>query len=136
MALPAIVQRDSRGDTCEQDTRPCASNPCANGANCTNEGDNYMCHCSAVFSGKNCDQGFRCNRLPCKNGGSCQEKKDGSAICLCSPGYTGPDCSQDVDECASSPCQNGGFCVNATGNLHMQLFFQHTRWKALRTGVG
>lgn len=106
-----------KGDTCEQDTRPCASNPCANGANCTNEGDDYTCHCSAVFSGKNCDQGFHCNRLPCKNGGSCQEKKDGSAICLCSPGYTGPDCSQDVDECASSPCQNGGFCVNAPGTF-------------------
>lgn len=100
-----------------QDTRPCASNPCTNNANCTNMGDDYRCHCRAGFSGKNCDQGFHCNRSPCENGGSCDEKEDGSAICLCSSGYTGPDCSQDVDECASSPCQNGGVCENTLGSF-------------------
>ena len=32
--------------------------------------------------------------------------------CVCPAGYTGRDCSFDVDECTSSPCQNGGQCVN------------------------
>ncbi len=28
----------------------------------------------------------------------------GSYSCACSPGYTGPTCAVDIDECASSPC--------------------------------
>ena len=106
-----------KGRTCEQDTRPCASNPCAFNTNCTNIGSDYKCHCTPGLSGKNCDEGYHCNRQPCKNGGSCQVNDDGKAACLCVQGYTGPDCSQDVDECASSPCKNGGVCVNRLGGF-------------------
>ncbi len=30
--------------------------------------------------------------------------------CSCIPGYTGPTCASDIDECAESPCTNGGLC--------------------------
>ncbi len=30
--------------------------------------------------------------------------------CSCIPGYTGPTCANDIDECAESPCTNGGLC--------------------------
>jgi hypothetical protein len=30
--------------------------------------------------------------------------------CSCIPGYTGPTCARDIDECAESPCTNGGLC--------------------------
>lgn len=30
--------------------------------------------------------------------------------CLCSAGWTGADCSEDVNECESGPCLNGAQC--------------------------
>lgn len=30
--------------------------------------------------------------------------------CLCSPGWTGVDCAEDVNECDSGPCLNGAQC--------------------------
>ena len=31
----------------------------------------------------------------------------GGYLCLCVPGYTGPDCETNIDDCASDPCQSG-----------------------------
>ncbi|XP_013877180.1 protein crumbs homolog 1, partial [Austrofundulus limnaeus] len=45
----------------------------------------------------------------CFNGGNCSEADH---TCSCLPGFTGPWCEKDVDECASEPCMNGGFCIN------------------------
>ena len=43
---------------------------------------------------------------PCLNGGSCQDGV-GSFSCSCLPGFAGPRCARDVDECLSSPCGPG-----------------------------
>ena len=32
--------------------------------------------------------------------------------CICPPGSSGRFCSEDIDECTSNPCQNGGNCTN------------------------
>ena len=34
---------------------PCDSNPCQNGGNCANNGNQYICTCSAGYQGTNCD---------------------------------------------------------------------------------
>ncbi|XP_078692524.1 uncharacterized protein LOC144922543 [Branchiostoma floridae x Branchiostoma belcheri] len=49
---------------------------------------------------------------PCLHG-TCVDK-DGGYNCTCSPGWTGQDCQQDINECASKPCLHGT-CENKDG---------------------
>ena len=54
--------------------------------------------------------------VPCKNDGRCYDKVN-DFICDCSnTGYTGPDCSEDKDECKdpNTDCGNG-HCENLNG---------------------
>ena len=39
--------------------------------------------------------------------------KDGLAeyTCQCAPGFAGPNCSINIDDCAFNPCENGATCV-------------------------
>ena len=30
--------------------------------------------------------------------------------CICAPGYTGINCSENIDECISEPCMSNGQC--------------------------
>lgn len=32
--------------------------------------------------------------------------------CLCQPGWAGPLCHRETDECESQPCMNGAACVS------------------------
>lgn len=41
---------------------------------------------------------------------------EGSFTCNCVKGYAGPRCEQDVNECASNPCQNDGTCLDRIGD--------------------
>lgn len=54
--------------------------------------------------------------MPCKNDGKCYDRVN-EFICDCSDtGYTGPDCSIDVDECQSPLTDCGyGKCENLLG---------------------
>ncbi|XP_033760723.1 uncharacterized protein LOC117342636 [Pecten maximus] len=58
-----------------------------------------------------------CNNIPCRNNGDCINSL-GSYICVCTNGWTGPDCSIDIMECATDPCFNGGVCLERSGSFH------------------
>ena len=51
----------------------------------------------------------------CQNGGSCSRTGTSTFACTCALGYTGYECSQFIDTCASLPCQNGGTCTSSLG---------------------
>ena len=39
------------------------------------------------------------------------QNKIGGYDCACMTGYTGAKCVEDVDECARTPCGEGGTCT-------------------------
>ncbi|XP_063848744.1 fat-like cadherin-related tumor suppressor homolog isoform X3 [Scylla paramamosain] len=103
-----------RGSRCETDSNPCASSPCLNNGYCINIGSTYMCECPPHVSGSRC-QFMYCNPNPCLNRGVCEEGISGP-ICKCK-GFTGPNCTVDINECATNPCRNGGTCINSYGTF-------------------
>lgn len=107
------------GAHCEQDINPCASNPCLHEAKCVNLKNDFHCECPPRLSGKRCHYGFHCNPNPCRNGGLCEEGSSGP-ICQCR-GFTGPQCSVDINECLrQNPCHNGGTCINTKGSFRCE----------------
>uniref|UniRef100_A0A8C5WE73 Crumbs cell polarity complex component 2 n=1 Tax=Leptobrachium leishanense TaxID=445787 RepID=A0A8C5WE73_9ANUR len=120
------------GDMCEIDIPECASNPCLNNATCIERVKRYDCHCWPGYSGDHCYVDINeCLDGPCENGALCLERSNQSFygkepefsydfrysqaagyVCRCRAGFTGENCSVDIDECESEPCQNDGSCAD------------------------
>ncbi|KAF6718827.1 crumbs-like protein 1 [Oryzias melastigma] len=119
------------GDHCEDNIQECASDPCQHGSTCLDGINQYKCVCWPGYEGENCQVDINeCEQNPCDNSGTCFQRSDvqnyrklpelstttfsydiaAGFICLCMPGFTGHNCSVNVDECGSAPCQHGGSC--------------------------
>ncbi|CAL8272456.1 unnamed protein product [Merluccius merluccius] len=74
----------------------------------------WQCSCDEGWGGLLCDQdlNYCTNHKPCANGATCMNTGQGSYTCTCLPGFTGVDCTAEVRECDSQPCQNGGHCLD------------------------
>jgi hypothetical protein len=114
------------GENCDRDVNECGSDPCKNGGTCDDRLDSYACACTDGFSGLNCEDDIdECELNPCLNGGACTDLVH-SFECVCADGWapggvsTLSDlvndealiCSENIDECLSSPCMNGGTCLD------------------------
>eukprot|EP01047_Picozoa_sp_COSAG01_P037002 COSAG01_NODE_2915_length_6861_cov_2.886128_2_plen_2005_part_01 len=89
------------GTRCEIDVNECESHPCANGV-CI---ESMTCLAGAESTG--CDA---VNMATCQNGSCVPRISIDSFQCICPAGWDGILCADDVDECVSSPCQNGAMC--------------------------
>ena len=63
-ALLAVGTHPSHCPCCCSDVDECASDPCQNGATCTDGIDSYSCSCAAGFSGSDCETGVSATTSP------------------------------------------------------------------------
>ncbi|XP_051892977.1 protein crumbs homolog 1-like [Pristis pectinata] len=126
-----------QGTNCEVDILECASDPCINNATCLEGVKNYSCLCWPGYTGQLCETDINeCTTQPCVNNGTCLERSSqeyygnlpqfkstfsytsaSGYVCLCQRGFTGENCSVNIDECESGPCMNGGTCEDQTNGF-------------------
>ncbi|KTF92353.1 hypothetical protein cypCar_00008339 [Cyprinus carpio] len=110
------------GPHCETDYVPCFPSPCLNGGTCRQMTDTtYICHClpAQVGVGQFCtDDVDECRLQPnaCQNGGTCSNTRNGYN-CVCVNGWSGLDCSENIDDCAAEPCTTGSTCIDRVASF-------------------
>ncbi|XP_053641184.1 uncharacterized protein [Cherax quadricarinatus] len=104
------------GTHCEE-MNACVAEPCLNTGLCVDiqeghDGDTFQCLCPYGFRGRYCEEETNlCESGPCSNGATCSGNHT-SYTCHCTPGWSGPQCSQpsnlvhycDNDSCAHGVC--------------------------------
>ncbi|XP_034427678.1 cubilin [Hippoglossus hippoglossus] len=110
------------GRTCTQ-TSICATNNggCYPLATCSsNPGSSFpICNCPPEYTGNGygptgCTQTSNICQTnnPCVNGQCVATTSAPGYICNCNSGWQGANCDQNINECSSNPCQNGGNCTD------------------------
>ena len=76
-------------------------------------------HCVGYYCQYDVDE---CVTQPgiCKNGATCLNSPQGSYTCICVNGWTGKNCTTNIDDCAADPCFNGGTCHDKVGYYHCE----------------
>ncbi|XP_076009719.1 sushi, nidogen and EGF-like domain-containing protein 1 [Genypterus blacodes] len=118
---------------------PCASSPCLNGGTCFHYIGKYKCECTDDFSGRHCEVSRSSTQSSAELGcGPPPQVKHSEvqfssttpssmALYICHPGFTSvpratqsicgiqgdwsqPPVCEEINECLSQPCLNGGTC--------------------------
>ncbi|XP_069006982.1 sushi, nidogen and EGF-like domain-containing protein 1 isoform X4 [Embiotoca jacksoni] len=124
---------------------PCASSPCLNGGTCFHYIGKYKCECTEDYSGRHCEINrssvhgsaeLGCGLPPQVKHAEVQfsSTTPGSvAVYICHPGFMSvpratqsicgiqgdwsqPPVCEEINECLSQPCLNGGTCRNKMGS--------------------
>uniref|UniRef100_A0A4W6EH69 Slit homolog 1b (Drosophila) n=1 Tax=Lates calcarifer TaxID=8187 RepID=A0A4W6EH69_LATCA len=101
------------GTFCEVNVDDCQDHGCENGATCVDGVGNYTCLCPLNYAGLFCEE----EESVCSPGRNPCQHQSTLCVCVCSrcvciPGWVGPDCGIDYNECVDHRCQNGAQCVD------------------------
>uniref|UniRef100_A0A671W0Q0 Sushi, nidogen and EGF like domains 1 n=1 Tax=Sparus aurata TaxID=8175 RepID=A0A671W0Q0_SPAAU len=117
---------------------PCSSSPCLNGGTCFHYIGKYKCECTETFSGRHCEinRKLGCGPPPqvkhaevqfssttpgsmavyiC-NSGFISVPRATQSICGIQGDWSQPPVCEEINECLSHPCLNGGTCRNQVGS--------------------
>lgn len=79
-----------------------------------------MVPCS--LTGQYCTEDVdECQLMPnaCQNGGTCHNNH-GGYNCVCVNGWTGEDCSENIDDCAMAACFQGATCHDRVASFYCE----------------
>ena len=103
----------------------CEGDPCRNGGYCIDGMNTFTCVCQPGYTGVECETNINeCAEVPspCAENAGCSDTP-GSFECKCLSGFEGDGYVSDegggcvdVDDCVSTPCENGGSCADAGPN--------------------
>uniref|UniRef100_A0A3Q1KA68 Delta-like protein n=1 Tax=Anabas testudineus TaxID=64144 RepID=A0A3Q1KA68_ANATE len=129
------------GQLCEVS---CDPNPCENEAKCHSMDMDFYCACPEGYEGKTCERLKEdCQTMPCQvidsctvavatndsSGvqhissnvcgprGHCISQPDGNFTCVCDPGFSGIYCHENINDCITNPCGNGGTCIDGVNSF-------------------
>lgn len=88
-----------------------------------------------LLSGQYCTENVdECELMPnaCQNGGTCHDTH-GSYHCVCVNGWTGDDCSENIDDCASAACYHGATCHDRVASFFCECSHGRTGTTLIQT---
>ncbi|KAK3789280.1 hypothetical protein RRG08_001670 [Elysia crispata] len=119
-----LCPQGTSGKRCQENIIDCPVEECNGRGTCIDGFGSFTCVCVDGFAGDRCETRVEqpCDRLTCDPVGSasCSNISEIYARCICNSGYTGPTCSENIDDCASEPCQNGAACVDGVTSYSCQ----------------
>ncbi|CAN0121824.1 unnamed protein product [Lampetra planeri] len=121
-----------------QEDPPCASQPCGNGARCTNRLlGGFACVCAHGFLGATCDQEVNeCVSSPCHGSGECVDLP-GRFACVCRQGRSGQRCEFDSAGLVALLASLAfAFCLSAAAVTLCQLKLQRAQGPAEQPRTG
>lgn len=77
---------------------------------------------SPSLAGQYCTEDVdECQLMPnaCQNGGTCHNNH-GGYNCVCVNGWTGEDCSENIDDCAMAACFQGATCHDRVASFYCE----------------
>lgn len=118
------------GKNCDINNNECESNPCMNGGTCKDMTSGYVCTCRMGFTGQYllaCVDELRLVSFE-PYSFTANHHLNWNVFNLL---HAGPNCQNNINECASNPCLNQGTCIDDVAGYKCNCILPYTGMKIL-----